>query len=457
MNAFPIRLAAALALLAVAPALPAAQPADDSSGKKTSSGSDAIILEIAPERSAILSKAGAQTLHLNIQIQGAERQAQKTERAPLNVAFVLDKSGSMNGDDKWGYVRRALENAFERVGEDDYVSLVAYDTEVQVVFSPTRNLEADWAARKLSDLSPGGSTNLHGGLKKGAEMAKEHLGKRYVNRVILLSDGLANVGPSSPRELGALAEELSGQGLVMSAIGVGADYNEDLMLNIAKNSGGAYYFIDDPKKIASIFDEEMQGLLSVVARDVELFIRLPEGVTFKKSLDKGDSIAVSGQTIRLRMPEIASRQTSNLMLELEVAPGEERDNIALAEVEVRYADALRDNAPGQISQHAAVRAAASPEAVEASANAEVIARVYQLQSVANREQAMKLMDEGRAGEAQQLYAANRDMLQNAPAAVQSSAGVAAEMEQNATDQDAYASGDVYARKRAQSSQYEAKK
>lgn len=459
MNLKPNLRGAAAALFATAAcALFVASPSAGDKPAEEKQAGDACIAVVAEcERDVIAVGTTPQTIHLNIQVVGGVLPTGTTKRAPLNVVFVLDKSGSMNADNKWGYVRQSLENAFRRFGVEDYVSLVAYDTDVQTVFQPTRNLDADWAAGKLRSIAPDGSTNLYGGLEEGAKLASEHFSKERVNRVVLLSDGLANVGPSSTRELRALAESLTGKGLRISTVGVGADYNEDLMLGVAKESGGAYYFIDEPERIAAIFDEELSGLMSVVARDLEITVTLPEGVACKGSLDKADQIRVDGDKVRLRLPEAYANQTSNLMLELVLSAGTPAAAVDLATIEVAYADALRDNAAGKLAATARVAVSASAEEAAASINEPVLARVLQLKSISNREQAMMLMDQGREGEAQALLTDNSAMLSAAPASIRANEMVAGEAASSSADAKAYEEKDETARKASQYTQYQGRK
>src|SRR4029453_6495545 len=124
----------------------------------------------------------------------------------------------------------------DQIAPGDYLSVITYSDHAQVVF-PAQQVEDKEALKaRLSRIQPSGSTALYAGVKLGAEQVERHLSSKRINRVILLSDGLANVGPSSPRDLRQLGHALSERGLAVSTIGVGDDYNEDLMAGLAEAS-----------------------------------------------------------------------------------------------------------------------------------------------------------------------------------------------------------------------------
>ena len=157
----------------------------------------------------------------------------KDQRAPVNVAIVLDKSGSMQGD-KIAKAKDAAIAAIGRLGSDDIVAVVAYDSTVQVIVPATKLSDKQSVIEQIRRIEAGGSTALFAGVSKGADELRKFLDKNRVNRVILLSDGLANVGPQSPSELGALGASLMKEGISVSTMGLGLDYNEDLMTKLAQ-------------------------------------------------------------------------------------------------------------------------------------------------------------------------------------------------------------------------------
>ena len=132
-----------------------------------------------------------------------------SERPPVNAAIVLDKSGSMSGE-KIQRAREAAIMALDSLSEGDYVSVVTYDGTVRVVVPATEVSRRYWIADAIRTINAGGSTALFAGVSKGAGEVRKYLARQRVNRVILLSDGLANVGPSTPGELGRLGTDAEG-------------------------------------------------------------------------------------------------------------------------------------------------------------------------------------------------------------------------------------------------------
>ena len=116
---------------------------------------------------------------------------------------------------------------------------------------------------------------MYAGVKLGAEEVKKNLSSKKINRVILLSDGLANVGPSTPAQLRELGHRLAREGISVSTIGVGDDYNEDLMAGLAEASDANYYYVKDAEKLPEIIAKELGSLLTVAAREIRLEVTCP--------------------------------------------------------------------------------------------------------------------------------------------------------------------------------------
>src|SRR4029453_15765006 len=177
----------------------------------------------------------------------------RDKRSPVNVALVIDRSGSMTGD-RIAATKKGAHVALERLSSDDIVSLVAYNHEVDLL-APAAPVggSRDKLERAIEKLTADGTTALYAGVKEGGEQVKEFRWDTKVNRVILLSDGLANVGPSSPREVAELGRELASKGISVTTIGLGLEYNEDLMQRLAAARDGNHRFVESPRDFAAIF------------------------------------------------------------------------------------------------------------------------------------------------------------------------------------------------------------
>jgi Ca-activated chloride channel homolog len=206
-------------------------------------------------------------------------QTRREERAPLNLALILDRSGSMQGD-KLRYVKQAACHVLDMLDERDRIAVVAYDDQVTLLAPSAQVSEPARAElkRKIDELRPGGWTDLSGGWLEGCQQIAGRLAAAGVNRALLLTDGLANRGMTDIEELGHHARELRRRGITTSTFGVGLDFNEHLLEALAEQGGGHFYYIERPEQIPEVFRRELGELLTVVAREAFLSIAIPSGV-----------------------------------------------------------------------------------------------------------------------------------------------------------------------------------
>ncbi|MDX1741188.1 MAG: VWA domain-containing protein, partial [Rhodothermales bacterium] len=179
----------------------------------------------------------------------------ESDRTPVNIAFVLDKSGSMGGE-KMQQAKDATIMAIDYLDEGDVVSVIAYDNHARVLMPATQVADKEAIRERIRNLGAGGGTALYAGVVHGARELREFLDPQRVNRVILLSDGQANEGPSTPTELGDLGAALIKEGISVTTIGLGLGYNEDLMTQLALRSDGNHNFVEDVEALATIFNQE---------------------------------------------------------------------------------------------------------------------------------------------------------------------------------------------------------
>jgi Ca-activated chloride channel homolog len=203
----------------------------------------------------------------------------RPERDPVNLAFVLDRSGSMSGE-KIELAKRAIQTAIDGLHPTDRFAVVCYDDRIDVVVEGTtasREAKVN-ALERLRAIDARGSTDLGGGFLRGAEQVATALADRGVNRVLLLTDGLANRGIVDHAELVRHAQELRARGVTTTTFGVGEDFDESLLQSMADAGGGHFYFIANAAQIQDHIASEVGELLQVVARGVGLEITAPDGL-----------------------------------------------------------------------------------------------------------------------------------------------------------------------------------
>ncbi len=248
-------------------------------------------------------------------------------RLAADIAFVLDRSGSMGGS-KFALARQAVEQAIGRLGPQDTFSLVVYDDQVDIVqpATPATRDARRVAIERLRKIMPRSTTNLGEGWLVGCSQVAEHLSDERVGRCLLLTDGLANVGITDPYELAAHARELRKRGVSTSTFGVGADFDEVLLGQMADAGGGAFTFIGRPSQIPALIDEELGETLEIVARKVVIEVTAPEGVVVRPVGPYPVESTATG--CRFILPDLVSAQELDIPLRVRFPTGTKGDQIA---------------------------------------------------------------------------------------------------------------------------------
>lgn len=298
---------------------------------------------------------------IKVSLEGFKQQ-DKQARIPANVAIVLDKSGSMRGE-KIQYAREAAIMAIQRLDERDVVSVVSYDSRVQVVVPATQVRDQRAIYNAIRDVRADGNTALFAGVSKGANELRKFLSRNKVNRVILLSDGLANVGPQSASELGELGASLAKEGISVTTIGLGLGYNEDLMTRLAGFSDGNHAFVENAEDLASVFQYEFGDVLSVVAQGVNIEINCRNGVKPVRLLGRESEII--GNRVTTRLNQLYSEQEKFVILEVEVPEQQAEVELELVTVNVQY-DNLFTQHQEQLSGQSIARFSRSQQEVRAA-------------------------------------------------------------------------------------------
>ncbi len=214
-----------------------------------------------------------------IQIGMQARRDGAAERTPMNLALVLDVSGSMADPQKLPYLKQSLNLFLQELRPEDWVGIVAYNDDA-VLLRPIESVGTGaWIRSIVEMLAAGGSTNLHAGLMMGFEEVERSFDLRRNNRVILLTDGIANVGVTDPDRIAADALAHSQRGVNVSTIGLGLDMNDALLSTLARQGHGAYHFVDSAQEMDKVFRQEVEGLLEKVASDVHVSVEAYPGAS----------------------------------------------------------------------------------------------------------------------------------------------------------------------------------
>lgn len=339
--------------------------------------------------------------HLKVGLTGFELGADRP-RTPLNLAIILDRSGSMIGE-KLARAKEAAQLTVQGLRDDDIVSVVIYDTNVEVIVPATKATSRDEICAKIAAVNGGGDTALFAGVSKGAEEARKFASRDRVNRIILLSDGLANIGPSSPGELAEVGASLAKEGLAVTTIGLGAGYNEDLMTQLAARSDGRHAFIERPAELAGLFRDELGMLMAVVAQRVSVHIMCQPGV--KPLRVFGRPAVIAGSRVTVDLNNLYAGEEKYVLLEVEVPATGTQVTRDLARVAVQYEN-LYTKAVENLTDAVAARFSDSAEEVERSIDKEaMVAAVMQI-ATADNERATALRDAGRKEEAKDVLLGN---------------------------------------------------
>ncbi|MCK5573872.1 MAG: VWA domain-containing protein, partial [Bacteroidetes bacterium] len=269
----------------------------------------------------------------------------------------------------------------------------------------------------IDEVYPRGWTNLGGGMIEGFRQAEIHAREDYVNRVILLSDGLANRGITSPYRLKEIAREYRHESISLSTIGVGWEFNENLMVGLSESGGGNYYFIESARNLAAVFQKEFDLICELVAANVVVELRLDARVTVTDVV--GYEYSVNNDRCAILIGDLYGAESREITVELRVPPGKGSRELFTA----AFSRSSKEKV-GNASFAAAVEYTTEQEEVEEHRDMNVQADVDVALSTRMVDRAMEALDAGRDIEAAEVLRDARRRLGASPAA--SGEGVGAE-------------------------------
>ncbi|MGV3659666.1 MAG: vWA domain-containing protein [Prosthecobacter sp.] len=346
------------------------------------------------------------TTYLKVGLAGVQ-QKEAPARPPVNVAIVLDRSGSMSGE-KMVHARQAAIEALQRLGGDDVVAVVTFDDGAESVVPATKMTNRADIVAAIQQITPRGRTALFAGVSRAAEELRKFKTPQMVNRIVLLSDGVANIGPASADEMGRYGMSLAKESISVTTLGLGLDYNERLLAQLAQHSDGNHAFIHEPGQLAGVFTEEFGDILSVVAQEMRVKITCPEGVRPVRVL--GREATIRGGAVEVAMNQLRAGQEKYVLLEVEVPAGAANSQQLIGNVEVSYRrnDAT---APQETFKTSLAARVGDEREVESSASTPILVEVAKQIGVEKQMIAVKLSDEGKTKEAEKIFFDNASNLQ----------------------------------------------
>jgi Ca-activated chloride channel homolog len=273
---------------------PGEEPAD-----RKSRTSDGAWIGAAAEGDLLLS--GTRETFLGVWVDAPEERP--AERPPMDLALVIDTSGSMAGA-KIDNARRAASTLVNNLREGDIVTVDSFDDRAEVVVAPTR-IDAHSRSevlRRIAALRPRGSTNMFAGLTLAKSQIAAAPPTHTIRRVVVISDGIANVGPSSPEALGSVAEQGLRFRAQVTSLGVGNDYDEKTLNALAVRSSGRLYHLSEPREMASILERELELLDATVASEAFVEISPAAGVLVEPASGTRTEWQSGGSGSVLRIP-----------------------------------------------------------------------------------------------------------------------------------------------------------
>ncbi|HEY0868009.1 MAG TPA: VWA domain-containing protein [Fimbriimonas sp.] len=320
---------------------------------------DSVALDV---RSSSGSAAGEAVLQVGL---STRMLGDRQDYPPLNLAIVIDKSGSMAAADKMSRVKGSLQAMVSRLRPDDTLSVVAFDSSADVAVPSQKVGDGKAIQTAISQIVPGSATDLHAGLMLGYQQALKGYRKGATNRVILLTDGIANRGVTDPEAIANQSLAYNDQGVDLSTIGVGLDLNRDLLAVLAKKGRGLFHFVADGDDMRKVFVDELQSLLAPVALEPKLEIQWGPGLKLARLY--GYQPKAGERSVRLDLDNLNSGATQVVLARFQRAgAGIQGEKLT---VRLSYFDQAR--AKQVVKTESAAIAFGSPKATDGADDPEV--------------------------------------------------------------------------------------
>ncbi len=248
-------------------------------------------------------------------------------RKDVALTFVIDVSGSMDRENRLELVKQSLELLVDQLRPTDSVAIVVYGSDARVVLEPTSGAERETILSAIYALQPEGSTNVEAGLRLGYKMALQAFKPGAINRVILCSDGVANVGRTGPESIWEQVKGYASEGVTLTTIGFGmGNYNDVLMEQLADNGDGFYAYVDTLQEARRLFLENLTSTLQVIALDAKVQVDFNPEVVARYRLVGFENRAIADEAFRddtVDAGEVGAGHSVTALYEIKLHPGAE--------------------------------------------------------------------------------------------------------------------------------------
>ncbi|RCJ21034.1 hypothetical protein A6S26_25370 [Nostoc sp. ATCC 43529] len=326
----------------------------------------------------------------------------ESPRRNLNLSLVIDRSGSMAGA-PLHHALRAAESVVDRLKPEDILSVVVYDDEVDTVVTPQPVKDKAELKNSIKKVRAGGITNLSGGWLKGCEHVKKQLDPQKINRVLLLTDGHANMGIQDPKVLTATSGQKAEEGITTTTLGFDQGFNEDLLIGMARAANGNFYFIQSIDEATEVFSIELDSLRAVVGQNLKVTVELADGVKLIDTLSLAKVSHNAGQTV-ITLGELYEGEDKLLGLSLEISAAQIGE---LPVMKLHYsADVVQNEVIQSVSGTADVVAkVGTVEEAALASSSHIILELSRLTIAKAKETALDLAEHGKHEEAEQILRA----------------------------------------------------
>ena len=321
-------------------------------------------------------------------------------RPPINLSLVVDTSGSMEGEPIED-ARDATLAILDLLREGDRVSVVAFNSTTEVLLPSTViGGDLDELKADVRQMAAHGTTDMAGGLQAGLEQLIMNFDPNGVNRVVLLGDGV----PNDESGIVAMAQAAGERGIAVTALGLGLDYNETLMGDIARVSGGQFHYIEDSEQVATVFHDEVMRMERVFGRNAVVTLQPGPGVTITSVV--GQNVNPVGQSVQVHLGDLHEGEARDLIVRAQVSAHRDGATVELFDAHLEFDDAVVEAGRLERPIFLGAKSTADQEELSRGRNVEIERAAAQVQAAFVTIEAIRVARQGEVERA-------RAMLQNA--------------------------------------------